>query len=159
MKYAMLLGAAIGLAACSSEADSSVDQTATPAPQSTVSDTVTQAPDVDPASSEEQSVADARMQATIPARFQGKWAEDRDACDFAGHQVFNIRSSEIGFFESVGRVRDVRVNGDYAGATITEQYGDAPPATYAFYMALEGPDAMRVRYDKRDSFDVIRCDE
>ena len=51
----------------------------------------------------------------------------------------------------------VRVDGDYAAATLTEQYGDAPPATYVFYMALEGPDTMRVRYDTEPRFRIYRC--
>ena len=166
MGTAVLLGATIGLAACSDNSGGRAEQTATPSAQPTVTETVsrpanvgtnaTASPDVDPAPSQEQAVAGAGMQMTIPAHFRGKWAKDREACDIPSHQVFDIRANEIGFFESTGRVRNVRVDGNAAAATITEQYGDAAPATYAFYMALEGPDAMRVRYDKRDSFDVIR---
>ena len=53
----------------------------------------------------------------------------------------------------------MRVDGDYAAATLSEQYGGAPPAVYVFYMAREGEDAMRLRYDKNDRFSVVRCPE
>ena len=65
--------------------------------------------------------------------------------------------SRIGFFESTGIVRTVRVRGEYAAATVFEQYGDGPGTRYAFYMALEGPDRMRARYDTRDGFVLRRC--
>ena len=110
-------------------------------------------------SEEEQAVADAVTQNAIAARFHGKWAESAAACAIRGHQQYRIGADEVGFFESRGIVQTVRVDGDYAAATLSEQYGDAPPAVYVFYMAREGDDAMRLRYDKNDRFNVVRCPE
>lgn len=68
------------------------------------------------------------LQDTIPARFHGRWAESRADCDILGHQRYDIEAGEAGFFESTGLVQSVRSNGDYAAATLSEHYGDAPPA-------------------------------
>lgn len=97
------------------------------------------------------------MQSSIPSRFHGKWAETPADCEMRGHQQYRISADEVGFFESRGIVQEVRVDGNYAGATLSEQYGDAPAAVYVFYMALEGPDSMRIRYDKNPRFSVVRC--
>ena len=114
-------------------------------------------PQVGPNSPEEQAVASASTQDTIPARFHGKWAQGAENCDIPGHQQYRIAANQVGFFESRGIVETVRVDGDYAAATLSEQYGDAPPTVYVFYMAREGEDAMRLRYDKNDRFSVVRC--
>ena len=110
-------------------------------------------------SGEEQASAKVATQDTIPARFHGKWAESTEHCAIRGHQQYHIGAEEVGFFESRGIVQTVRVDGDYAAATLSEQYGDAPPSVYVFYMAREGEDAMRLRYDKNDRFSVVRCPE
>ena len=158
-KHGILLVACAAMAACSPPVDETADPPATETPP-IQSDTQTAAmPRVDPASEEEKAVANATTQKTIPVRFHGKWAENTEACAIRGHQQYRISANEVGFFESRGIVQTVRVDGDYAAATLSEQYGDAPPAVYAFYMAREGDDAMRLRYDKNDRFSVVRCPE
>lgn len=96
-------------------------------------------------------------QDVIPARFHGDFSEDLAHCGTPGHQRYDIRAREVGFFESRGIVQDVKVNGDYAAITLSEQYGDAPPSIYTLYMAIEGPDTMRIRYDKEPRFRIYRC--
>ena len=114
--------------------------------------------EVEAAGADDESLADAGTQTdTIPSRFHGLWAESVDRCGFRGHQRFDISADRIGFFESTGIVQDVRVDGDYAAVTISEQYGDAPPAEYVFYMAIEDENTMRVRYDDRSRFRIYRC--
>ena len=153
------------LAACDSSEPAS-DAEATPQPAPTVTETVaatpeptrTPDPEVDAAGAQDESQArEGATQDTIPSRFHGEWAEDLDFCGIPGHQRYDIQAREIGFFESTGVVQNVRVNGDYAAATVSEQYGDAPPAEYVFYMAIEDGDTMRIRYDKEPRFRIYRC--
>ena len=163
------LAALVLLAACSNDPpDSQNDrnsgevvtrtepgEVAPPDPSSSAESERTESPA--PQTEDERSVAGASVQDTIPARFHGLWSEDLDHCRVPGHQRYDIGASRIGFFESTGIVRTVRVRGDYAAATVFEQYGDGPGTRYAFYMALEGPDRMRARYDTRDGFVLRRC--
>ncbi len=107
--------------------------------------------------SEERAVSGATIQETIPARFHGLWSENADHCGKPGHQRYDISARRIGFFESTGEVRNVRVRGDYAAATVYEQYGDGPGTTYAFYMAIEDAETMRIRYDTNDRIRLVRC--
>ena len=165
---ALLCLASTALGACNTQTTNddttSVADTTTPQPTATVTETAipeparTSDPQVEAAGAEDE--AEARrgaLQDTIPARFHGDWSEDLDHCDTPGHQRYDIRSDQIGFFESRGIVRNVNVNGNYAAATVSEQYGDAPPAEYVFYMAIEGPDTMRIRYDDNPRFRIYRC--
>lgn len=133
-----------------------------PAPTPTVTETVTREadPQVEAAGAEDEAQADSGSEIeAIPARFHGNFSESLDHCGTPGHQVYDIRASEVGFFESTGIVQDVRVNGNYAAATLSEQYGDAPPAVYAFYMAIEGPDTLRIRYDDNPRIRIYRCSQ
>ena len=161
-RHAILLAGVLALSACSQAEDAASEEPEAPSTSATPAGTVvepSQQPEVDPNSEEEQEVANAATQDTIPARFHGKWAENAEACAIRGHQQYRIGADEVGFFESRGIVQTVRVDGNYAAATLSEQYGDAPPAVYVFYMAREGDDAMRLRYDKNDRFSVVRCPE
>lgn len=146
-RAAILLASVLVLSACSRAEDAALEEPAarstSAAPTGTVAEPA-QEPEVDPNPEEEQAVADAATQDTIPARFHGKWADKAEACAIRGHQQYRIGADEVGFFESRGIVQSVRVDGDYAAATLSEQYGDAPPAVYVFYMAREGDDAMRL---------------
>ena len=157
--------AAVSLAACTAESGEPSEETdATPQP--TVTETVTASPsptrtpdpEVEAAGANDEAQADAGdLQDTIPARFHGDWSESLDHCGFAGHQRYDIRANQVGFFESRGIVQDVRVDGNYAAATLSEQYGDAPPAVYVFYMAIEDEDTMRIRYDDNPRIRIYRC--
>ena len=135
------------------------EQTA-PRPTPTVTETVTRAPDpeVESAGANDEAQADAgALQDAIPARFHGDWSEDLDHCGIPGHQRYDIRAKEVGFFESTGIVQNVRADGNYAAATLSEQYGDAPPAVYVFYMAIEDENTMRIRYDDNPRIRIYRC--
>ena len=159
-RYAIIVASCAAIAACSPNDDVSEDAAGKEAAPPTQSASIPQPqpqPVVDPDSEEEKAVAKGSTHVTIPARFHGKWAENVEACAIRGHQQYRIGASEVGFFESTGIVQTVRVDGDYAAATLSEQYGDSPPAVYVFYMAREGDDAMRLRYDKNDGFRVVRC--
>ena len=154
------LAMALTLAACGSEDAATVPQEEAPE----ASETPTAMPSTSPESTaedggpeDEARVASAPLQDTIPERFHGLWAQGAEHCGTPGHQRYDISAREIGFFESTGKVQDVRVDGNYAAATVTEQYGDAPPARYVFYMAIEGPDTMRIRYDYDDRIGIVRC--
>ncbi|WP_147366911.1 hypothetical protein [Aurantiacibacter zhengii] len=152
------------LGACSQSSEPSEDA-AQPAPEATpVAEEPspkperTIDPDVEAAGSQDEARADAGgMQDTIPERFHGLWAESDADCEIRGHQRYEIGAREVGFFESTGIVQNVRADGDYAAATLSEQYGDAPPAEYVFYMALESADVMRIRYDDDPRFRIYRC--
>ncbi|QZH74227.1 MAG: hypothetical protein JY451_11040 [Erythrobacter sp.] len=107
---------------------------------------------------QEEALAQAgAVQDSIPARFHGRWAESAAACGGRNHQQYHIEAAQVGFFESVGEVQQVRAQGDYAAATLSEQYADDSPAVYVFYMALDGADAMRVRYDNEPRIGLVRC--
>lgn len=151
----------LSLTACSPQADDAAenDQATALQPQPMPSSSVPAAqPSPELAGAEDEARADAgELQDTIPARFHGRWAESRADCDIRGHQQYEIGAGEVGFFESTGVVQNVRADGNHAAATLSEQYGDAPPAEYVFYMALEGADTMRIRYDQNPRFRIIRC--
>ena len=172
-KLALPILCALPIAACNNDAPvdpaadtESYDTASTPEPMPTVTETVaaspepTRTPDAEVEQAGRSDDAQARegaVQATIPSRFHGNWAEDLDFCGIPGHQRYDIQAREIGFFESTGEVENVRVNGNYAAATVTEQYGESPPSEYVFYMAIEDGDTMRIRYDKEPRFRIYRC--
>lgn len=115
-------------------------------------------PAIEEAGAADEAEADSgAIQAAIPERFHGNWSESIEHCDTIGHQRFDISAREIGFFESIGEVQNVRVNGDYAGITISEQYGDSLPSEYVVYLAIESEDAMRIRYNQEPRFRIVRC--
>ena len=93
----------------------------------------------------------------IPERFHGKFAESRSQCDNLSHGLFTVGAKKIEFFESFGEVRTIKVDGDYAAASIFEQYGDSPGTTYVFYMRLMPDRSLRYRYDKNDPMTWVRC--
>lgn len=131
-----------------------------PVPTATVTRTATPAPAPDAASdrdAEAARTAQAPLQKTIPARFHGTFAEDLRACAQPSHGMFTVRAGEIKFFESTGVVRNVRADGDYAAATVFEQYGDSPGTTYAFYMRLMPDGRLRYSYDGYERLTWVRC--
>ena len=172
-KLALPILCALPIAACNSDAPAdpaadteSPDTASAPEPTPTVTETVTASPEptrtpdaeVEAAGARDEAQADAgALQQTIPSRFHGDWSESLDHCGNPGHQRYDIRAREVGFFESRGIVQNVRADGNYAAATLSEQYGDAPPAVYVFYMAIEGPDTMRIRYDDNPRIRIYRC--
>ena len=101
------------------------------------------------------TVRDAETVSTIPARFQGRWGKSKADCDDRSHDVFTITGDEIEFFESRGAVQSVKADGDYAAATVDETYVET--TRYIFYMALEGADRLRFRYDKGERYTYVRC--
>ncbi|WP_271077196.1 hypothetical protein [Aurantiacibacter sp. MUD61] len=159
-KVAVLSVCILAMTGCANPQPTSDDPAEPPAlPADSQAESVAPDANNEAAGSEDEARADAgALRDTIPERFHGRWAESLDHCETRGHQRYDIGAREIGFFESTGIVQNVRADGDYAAATVSEQYGDAPPSEYAFYMAIEDADTMRVRYDDRPRFRIYRCD-
>ena len=156
----LLAGCSVADEENADDAGSEAETASSPTPIPTVTETVTATPDpeIEAAGANDEARADAGAdEDAIPARFHGTFVENREQCGFRGHQVYDVKSDRVDFFESSGILQDLRVDGDYAAATLSEQYGDAPPAVYVFYMAIEGPDTMRIRYDNNPRTRVYRC--
>ena len=149
------LPAAIILAsgACSPAAP---DGAATPAPQPTVTETVTASSEMGTASPVATPGGPApavtpRM-TTVPARFRGLYALDQKACaaDYTYQQAFQnvtVKADSVNFFETGGPVTDVNVNGDSIAITLRETVGDNV-ATRAIYLALNPDGTARYRADR-----------
>ncbi|RDC59502.1 hypothetical protein HME9302_00692 [Alteripontixanthobacter maritimus] len=105
----------------------------------------------------ERQAVKAPEETVIPERFRGTYGETRDACAQRNHGNFTITADRIDFFESNGEVQSVRVDGDYAAASIREPYADEV-SEYVFYMALESGETLRFRYDKGERQTWVRCD-
>ena len=66
--------------------------------------------------------------AKIPARFVGAWAPDAAACGTGdGYERIHIEPDRVGFFETVGEVRDVEEAGGSTRITLRERVGDSHP--------------------------------
>ncbi|QUL38214.1 hypothetical protein [Erythrobacter sp. JK5] len=109
-----------------------------------------------PADASEAAAASGERQDTIPARFHGTYAETTAACDIRAHGRFTVSADRIQFFESAADVLGVRVDGDYAAVDAEETYADQT-GRYVFYMALEGEDRLRYRYDRNERMTWVRC--
>ena len=161
--------AAVALASCSQDADPRLAPTTSTAatapeagpraPSDTGSNTGSARNDVanDARFAAEAAQHPASLRKTIPERFHGTFAEDLRACAQPSHGLFTVNASRIEFFESTGEVLNVRVDGDYAAATVFEQYGDSPGTTYAFYMRLMPDGALRYSYDGYERRIWVRC--
>ena len=89
---------------------------------------------------------------TVPARFRGLYALDRQACaaDYTYQQAFQnvtVKADSVNFFETGGPVTDVNVNGDSIAITLRETVGDNV-ATRAIYLALNPDGTVRYRAGK-----------
>lgn len=120
--------------------------TSTPAPE----------PSASGETRKERRADEGSVQAAVPARFRGTFAENTTACVQRNHGNFTVTADQIQFFESRGIVSRVRVDGDYAALTVSEAYADSVN-NYIFYLALEGDDGLRFRYDKNERQTWVRC--
>ncbi|WP_336985938.1 hypothetical protein [Altererythrobacter aquiaggeris] len=159
----LISGLPIVLLACSA-GDADRDETASrqnPADAGAAKPSATPAAPEGPVAATQKDAAEKQadtgaVQDTIPARFRGTFSESAAGCAQRSHGNFTINARQIDFFESRGEVGDVRVKGDYAAATVREAYaGDVN--IYVFYMALEGGDKLRFRYNKNERQTWIRC--
>lgn len=72
----------------------------------------------------------------IPARFVGSWAPDAAQCTRDdGSERITITPERVGFFETVGDVRDVFEEGGSTRITVRERVGDQYPV-YAIMISL-----------------------
>lgn len=108
-----------------------------------------------PDDSGEKAAAAGPLRDTIPARFHGTYGETDEACAQRSHARFTVSADRIQFFESYADVLNVRVDGDYAAVSAEEQYVET--TRYVFYMALEGEDRLRYRYDRNPRKTWVRC--
>ena len=170
MRFIFVLVGALAFASCSQDAEprpTPTTSTAATAPEAgprapsdiAKSDTDSARNDVgnDAGPAAEAAQHPASLQKSIPVRFHGTFAEDLRACAQPSHGLFTVNAGLIEFFESTGEVRNVRVDGNYAAATVFEQYGDSPGTTYAFYMRLMPNGALRYSYDGYERRTWIRC--
>ena len=78
--------------------------------------------------------------ATVPTRFQGKWALDAAACAFAAHEShLSIGADRIQFHESGGTVTSVSQNG--SELTVVARLsgeGETREASYRFRLSEDG---------------------
>lgn len=160
---AALCALAVALAACGSEPAPAapaeeetnavdISQTKPSVVQPTASES---APDKAPAE-QVRKMAAASAKDIVPARFQGTYGENASACAQRNHGNFTVLPDRIDFFESNGEVQKVRVDGDYAALTVIENYADRL-SEYVFYMALEGEDGLRFRYNDNERQSWVRC--
>ncbi|MEW4449168.1 hypothetical protein [Qipengyuania sp. JC766] len=97
------------------------------------------------------SVASAQGAAstTVPERFRGVYAPDRQACalDYTYNPAFRavtVGASEVSFFETGGPVTDVVADGNSVAITLRETVGDGE-STRAIYLALNADGTARYR--------------
>jgi hypothetical protein len=110
----------------------------------------------EPTSPEEQAAAAGMMQDKIPSRFHGTYAANEEECAIRSHGRFTVSGDRIQFFESSAEVLRVRIDGEYAAVDAEETYADRT-SRYVFYMALEGDDRLRYRYDENERMTCVRC--
>lgn len=123
-------------------------ETSAPTPLPTAADA--------PVGPEEEAAASGALQNAIPARFHGTYGASVEDCENRSHSRFTVSADTIQFFESAAEVLNVRAEGDYAAVTADETYADTT-TRYVFYMALEGGDRLRYRYDKNERMTWVRC--
>lgn len=99
---------------------------------------------------------------TVPTRFRGLFALDRNACaqDYTYNPAFQnveIMARSVSFFETGGPVTDVNIQGDMAAITLRETVGDSQ-TTRAIYLALNADGTVRYRAGKSEpSQTFVRC--
>ncbi|WP_158094334.1 hypothetical protein [Erythrobacter donghaensis] len=123
-------------------------ETPTPTPVPTAADA--------PVGPEEEAAASGALQSAIPARFHGTYGASLEDCAMKSHSRFTVSAQKIQFIESSAEVLNVRAESDYAAVTADETYADTT-TRYVFYMALEGGDRLRYRYDKNERMTWVRC--
>lgn len=163
-KFALGALLMLSLPACSNSDPQTVPRdgkpTTAPAPAGPVTNEMTDAEggpqDPLPQDEGERRATKAPEGQTIPVRFHGTYGENLNACTQRSHANFTVMADKIDFFESNAELVSVRVDGDYAAASVTEAYADQT-REYVFYMALDGPEGLRFRYDKGEREFWVRC--
>lgn len=163
MKRALLSAVAVcSLAACNAETPEAPEAEASTAPISEATPAPAplpaQSPEPEdaPTTPDEKTAAAGEMLETIPVRFHGTYAQSQWDCEARSHSRFTVSADKIQFFESSAEVLSVRADGDYAAVDAEESYADNT-SRYVFYMALEGEDRLRYRYDKNKRLTWERC--
>ncbi len=100
---------------------------------------------------------------TVPERFRGLFAMDRQACaedyNYApAFQNVRIEAQSVSFFETGGPVTNVQVDGEMAAITLRETVGDGE-FTRAIYLAINPDGSVRYRQGKdQPSQNYVRCE-
>ncbi|WJY17975.1 hypothetical protein QQS45_10100 [Alteriqipengyuania flavescens] len=100
---------------------------------------------------------------TVPARFRGTFAPDRQACaeDYDYEPTFqnvDVTADRVQYFENGGPVRRVEVDGNSIAIDYLDTYGDQR-TPQVIYLALEGDRAVRYRTSRTDPVRrFVRCD-
>ncbi|MEB3414623.1 hypothetical protein VCJ71_00945 [Alteriqipengyuania sp. WL0013] len=103
------------------------------------------------------------MVATVPTRFRGTFAPDRQACaeDYDYQPTFqnvDVAADRVQYFENGGPVQDVEVDGNSIAIDYLDTYGDQR-TPQVIYLALEGDSAVRYRHSRTDPVrNYVRCD-
>lgn len=144
------------------DADLATDATTDPASDVDARPQVIADEDIDP---REGRVADGdrrpdtgeRTVATIPVGFRGNWAPSREACAPPAMERIAISGEEIGYFEESVSVDSVRVDGNYAAASVSGTTLEGLPTSYVFYMALEDAGHIWIKSGDLPRRALIRC--
>ena len=101
--------------------------------------------------------------ATVPTRFRGTFAPDRQACaeDYDYQPTFqnvDVTADRVQYFENGGPVQGVEVDGNSIAIDYLDTYGDQR-TPQVIYLALEGDSAVRYRPSRTDPVRrFVRCD-
>ncbi|RJY08893.1 hypothetical protein [Aurantiacibacter aquimixticola] len=104
----------------------------------------------------------ARTTATVPERFRGLYALDRQACeqDYTYARAFQnvtVEANRVRFFETGGPVTDLNIDGDSIAITLREMVGD-DESERAIYLALEEDGSVRYRpSNDAEISPMVRC--
>ena len=101
--------------------------------------------------------------ATVPTRFRGTFAPDRQACaeDYDYQPTFqnvDVTADRVQYFENGGPVQGVEVDGNSIAIDYLDTYGDQR-TPQVIYLALEGDSAVRYRPSRTEPVRrFVRCD-
>ena len=100
---------------------------------------------------------------TVPTRFRGTFAPDRQACagDYDYQPTFqnvDVTADRVQYFENGGPVQSVEVDGNSIAIDYLDTYGDQR-TPQVIYLALEGDSAVRYRPSRSEPVRrFVRCD-
>ena len=137
MKLARFAPAALLALVCACNAERPA---ASAAADATKVASTTAAGDSQPATVAHQTGPATESDNAIPARFQGRWAADANACrKSADESQLELQADQAAFFEGSGPIKSVVVDGDVVTlvAELTAE-GETDETTYAFRLSDNG---------------------
>ena len=124
MRFAMLLLAAAGLAACDSAPVNETSDAAPLQPGSSSGDPAPPAAVAPPAASPAEGPGATASAAAIPAAFHGVYDQSRENCARPSQYRLTVSAGELKFHESIGAVRSVAVEGPNAISVDADYQGE-----------------------------------